>query len=148
MRVLRRLHPVPVGAVLGASALLLAACGSTGSTAADSPAAGTSGEAASGSTTTASAQTDGTGCPVDAEVLAAAAAASDEVDHADILADTVECYEGWAIGTPDLEGDGYMVFSYDAATGGWTAVTQGSSIMCTDIGMPAEVGEQLGACES
>jgi hypothetical protein len=87
-----------------------------------------------------------------------------------IEASSIECSHGWAQAavtapTPEQQGDGVVLFKYDAAAGTWVdkgqgdgvilfrwadgkwkLVTEGSAIDCASHGVPRSIGRRLSAC--
>jgi hypothetical protein len=68
-----------------------------------------------------------------------------------IKASSIECSHGWAQAgvlapTPEQQGDGVVLFSYDDATGSWVDKGQGSSVDCAAFGIPERAGRDLSVC--
>ncbi|MFI7542092.1 hypothetical protein [Actinoplanes sp. NPDC049599] len=90
----------------------------------------------------------GDGCPV------TAAALQQVVDLPAgwrIEASSIECSHGWAQAgvtapTPEQQGDGVVLFSYDPAAGAWVDKGQGSSVDCAALGVPRQAGRALSVC--
>ncbi|MFI7602318.1 hypothetical protein [Actinoplanes sp. NPDC049681] len=82
------------------------------------------------------------GCPVKAPTLQEAA-------HLDagwrIKASSIRCSQGWATSeltapTPEQQGDGLVLFKYDATTKAWKRKAEGSSFSCSEYGIPKNTG--------
>jgi hypothetical protein len=91
---------------------------------------------------------DDDGCPVTAAALQKVV---DLPKGWRIQAKSIECSHGWAQAavtapTPEEQGDGVVLFSYNAATGSWVDKGQGSSVDCGDYGIPERAGRNLSVC--
>ncbi|GAA2698493.1 hypothetical protein [Actinoplanes palleronii] len=136
------------GVLAGAAVFALSACdnqdpiaaGTTNTTPATST-TGVSKTAAPTKTTkttpAASPAADKDGCPVTASTLQKASG----LDKGwKINSGTIKCDQNWATAgltapTPEQQGDGVMVFQH--RDGKWTKKGEGSSLLCSEWGMPA-----------
>jgi hypothetical protein len=155
----------------GAAALALTGCGASpaaepaaGTTAvasaptraADPPASVAPGQSSAGSGATpgwgdggsASPRRTDDGCPV-------TAAALQQVVRMPagwrINGSSIRCSHGWAQAgvlapAPEQQGDGVVLFAYDAAIGAWVDKGQGSSVDCAAFGIPERAGRDLPVC--
>jgi hypothetical protein len=87
------------------------------------------------------------GCPVRASTLQKAAKLPRgyKIDAA-----SIKCKQNWAISglvapSPDMQGDGVVFFKYEAGTGTWRKMGEGSQVQCGD-GDPMGVPESTGFC--
>ena len=93
-------------------------------------------------------RTGGEGCPVRAAALQKVVKLSAGWR---IQASSIECSHGWAQAavtapTPEQQGDGVVLFKYDAAAGTWVDKGQGSSVDCGAFGIPEKAGRNLSVC--
>jgi hypothetical protein len=152
---------LPLLAVAGAAALALTGCGA--SPAAEPTAASGTTDATAG--TTAAAPTPARAADSPAPVSApprrtddgcpVTAAALQKVVRMPagwrIKGSSIRCSHGWAQAgvtapTPEQQGDGVVLFAYDAATGAWVDKGQGSSVDCAAFGIPERAGRDLPVC--
>jgi hypothetical protein len=146
----------PLFAVSAAALLLLTGCGAevaatagTTTPAATVPAAASSpAAAATAATSVSSPRPADDGCPVTAAALQKVMTLPAGWR---IKASSIECSHGWAQAgvvapTPEQQGDGVVLFSYDDATGSWVDKGQGSSVDCAAFGIPERAGRDLSVC--
>jgi hypothetical protein len=143
---------LPLFAAAGAALLALAGCGTGLATPTGPPPAAASPAtpipaSPSASTVDSPAPADD-GCPVRAAALQKVVKLPAGWR---IKASSIECSHGWAQAgvtapTPEQQGDGVVLFSYDPASGAWTDRGQGSSVDCAAFGIPERAGRDLSVC--
>ncbi|MEU8154614.1 hypothetical protein AB0B94_13195 [Micromonospora sp. NPDC048986] len=142
---------LPVAALTGLAACTTAAPTPAAGTSTTPPASSTPASPATAPTAVSASPTRSTSpgttpaaCPVTAATLQAASGLSST--HR-IDPDQIRCARQWATAgvlavDPGMQGDGVLLFKH--SDGGWQKLGEGSALECTPFGIPPEIGDQVG----